>query len=155
MCTLCNNYGKKLTYLEPPDSAQRLRVNRYSLKTFSVISGVPLVFFTIEFQKWAQWQLLMLRITNWLKLLGTIVPTTTGHRKIAGLYVWKKMLVSIRQIKEKLLFNIKLLRLSPLTIQFQHGYKQFAFISFSTKLPSWKILNDITEVKTCLNHCFA
>ncbi len=53
-------------------------------------------------------------------------------------YVWKKMLVSTRQIKEKLLLHITLLRLSPLTIQFKHGYKQFAFIPFSTKLPSRK-----------------
>ncbi len=70
-------------------------------------------------------------------------------------HVWKTMLVSTRQIKVKILFYVKLLRLSPLTIQFQHGYKRFAFISFSTKLPSWKILNDIEAVKTCLCFCFA
>ncbi len=58
----------------------------------------------------------MLSIKNCLKLLGNIVPTTSRHREIAGLYVWKKMLVKTWQIKEKLLFDIKLLRLSPLTI---------------------------------------
>ncbi len=43
----------------------------------------------------------MLSITNGLKLLGTIVPTTIRHRKSAGLYVWKKILVTTRQIKQK------------------------------------------------------
>ncbi len=38
------------------------------------------------------------------------------HRKIAGLYVWRKMLESTRQINEKILFCIKLLRLSPLIV---------------------------------------
>ncbi len=33
MCILCNNYGKKLAYLKPPDSVQRPRVSRYGLKT--------------------------------------------------------------------------------------------------------------------------
>ncbi len=45
-----------------------------------------------------------------------------------------------------------LLRLSPLIVEFQHGYKRCAFISFSTTLLIWKRLNDIEEVKTCLNH---
>ncbi len=151
MCILCKNYGKNLADLKPPDSVQRPRVSRYGLKTLLCIfwnsSGV--------LQKWALWQLLMLSITNWLKLPINIVPTTTIQRKLAGLYVWKKMLVSTRQIKENILSYIKLLRLSPLTIYFQHGYKQFAFISFSTKLNSWKVLNDIEEVKTCLCFCFA
>ncbi len=41
---------------------------------------------------------------------------TRKHRKIAGLYVWKKMLVNTRQMREKRLLYIKLLRLSPLTV---------------------------------------
>ncbi len=65
-----------------------------------------------------------------------------------GLYVWKAMLVS------KLLFHIKMLHWSPIIVKVQHGYKCSAFISFSTTLPSWKVLNDI-EVKTCFNHWFA
>ncbi len=45
-----------------------------------------------------------------------IIPTTTLHQKIAGIYVWKTMLESTRQIKEKLRFYIKLLGLSPLIV---------------------------------------
>ncbi len=93
-------------------------------------------------------ELLMISIRKRLKLLGTIVPTTTRHRKIAGPNVWKKMLVGTRQIQD-IFFYIILLSLSPLTIEFQHGYKRFASTSFSTKLPSWEKFNDLKEVKTC------
>ncbi len=37
MCILCNNYGKNLAYLKPPDSVQRPRVRRYGLKTLLCI----------------------------------------------------------------------------------------------------------------------
>ncbi len=127
----------------------------------SVFSGIPLVFFTIQFQKCNLWQLLMRSVRNWLKLLETIVPTTTRRQKIVGLYVWKKMPVSTRRIKEKLLLYIKLLRFSLVTIQFiQQFYKRFAFISFSAKLPSWKMLNVLPKgtvfffiipICTCIN----
>ncbi len=43
-------------------------------------------------------------------------PTTTKHQKIAGINVCKTLLVSTRQIKEKQLFYIGLLRISPLTV---------------------------------------
>ncbi len=33
MWFLCNNYGKKLAYLKPPDYVQRPRVSMYGLKT--------------------------------------------------------------------------------------------------------------------------
>ncbi len=46
MCILCNNYGKNLAYLKPPDSVQRPRVSRYGLKNLLYIlwnsSGVLL-----------------------------------------------------------------------------------------------------------------
>ncbi len=32
MCILCNNYGKNLLNLKPPDAVQRPRVSRYGLK---------------------------------------------------------------------------------------------------------------------------
>ncbi len=41
---------------------------------------------------------------NYHKLIVNIVPTKTIHRKIAGLNVWKTMLESTRQIKEKTTF---------------------------------------------------
>ncbi len=37
MVILCNNYGKKLAYLKPPNSVQRPRVSRYGLKTLLCI----------------------------------------------------------------------------------------------------------------------
>ncbi len=37
MWILCNNYGKKLAYLKPPDSVQRPGVSRYGLKTLLCI----------------------------------------------------------------------------------------------------------------------
>ncbi len=37
MCILCNNYGKNLAYLKPPDTVQRPRVSRYGLKTILYI----------------------------------------------------------------------------------------------------------------------
>ncbi len=37
MWVLCNNYGKKLAYMKPPDSVQRQRVSRYGLKTLLCI----------------------------------------------------------------------------------------------------------------------
>ncbi len=114
MCIICNNYGKNLAYLKPPDSVQRAVVSRHGVKTLVCIfwnsSGVfrnrpyKMSLVATPYAKYDT------------KLLGTIVPTTTRHRKIAGFYVWKKMLVSTRQIKEKLLFDIKFLRLSPLSI---------------------------------------
>ncbi len=33
MCIFCNNYGKNLAYLKPPDFVQRPRVSSYGLKT--------------------------------------------------------------------------------------------------------------------------
>ncbi len=42
------------------------------------------------------------------------VPTTTP--KIAGINVCKTLLISTRQIKEKMLFYMKLLRLSAFTV---------------------------------------
>ncbi len=37
MWILCNNYGKRLAYLKPPDSVQRPRISRYGLKTLLCI----------------------------------------------------------------------------------------------------------------------
>ncbi len=37
MWIICNNYGKRLAYLKPPDSVQWSRVRRYGLKTFLCI----------------------------------------------------------------------------------------------------------------------
>ncbi len=37
MWILCNNYGKRLAYLKPPDSVQWQRVSRYGLKTLLCI----------------------------------------------------------------------------------------------------------------------
>ncbi len=37
MCILCNNYGRNLADLKPPDSVQRPRVSRYGLKTLICI----------------------------------------------------------------------------------------------------------------------
>ncbi len=45
-------------------------------KPFSVFSGIPLVFFTKEFQKWAEWQLHMLSITHWLKYCSNYGKTS-------------------------------------------------------------------------------
>ncbi len=112
MWILCNNYGKKLAYLKPPDYAQWPRVSRYGLKTLLCI------FWNSPGFHHDRISAMSLMATPYATLLGIIVPTTTRHQKITGLYVWKKMLVSTRQINDKLLFYIKLLCLSPLTILF-------------------------------------
>ncbi len=110
----CNSYGKKRVYLKPPDSVQRPRVSKYGLKTFLCIfwnsSG--------GLQNWLlETSLMVTPYVNYHKLTKVTNKYCFHFDKTSkSKDAFKTMLVSTRQIKEKLLFYIKLLRLSPLIV---------------------------------------
>ncbi len=112
MWILCNNYGKKLAYLKPPDSMKWPRVNRYDLKTLLCIfwnsSGVL-------HDRVSEMSLMTTPYAKYHKLTKA-ARNDCSHRTSGNggpLRLEEKSFESRRQIKEKLLFYIKLLRLSP------------------------------------------
>ncbi len=111
MWILCNNYGKKLAYLKPPESVQLPRASKYGLLCIRVFSSCV-------FQNRLKEMSLMATPYATYHKLTKVANTYCSviHRKIAGLYVWKTMLETTRKINEILLFCIQLLRLPPLIV---------------------------------------
>ncbi len=116
MWILCNNYEKTLVYLKPPDSLQRPRVSRYGMKTLLCIL---LVFSDVLHDRVSEIILMATPYALYHKLTK-VARNYCSHYDNAsencGPLLWKTMLESTRQIKEKLLFYIRLLRLSQLIL---------------------------------------
>ncbi len=133
---LMRKLRKQMEIVEAPWLRAGPWVSSYGFKSFLCISlntfGVLL--FTLF-------------ITNWLRILGNIFPTTKRHRKIARLY--KIMLVSTRQNKEKNISTFFVLNFYNTATPARHQAKCTYLVLYNTSWPkncffesrSWKRKN--------------
>ncbi len=152
MCILCINYGTNLAYLKPPDSVQRPRVSRYGFMTLLCII-------------WNSCGVLHDLVSEMILMATPYVKyhkfTEVGRNYFSHYDKTSENCGSVR-VEENARMHMTnqrkttfLHKIITLVATHQHGYKRYAFISFSTKLPSWKMLYDIEGVKICLCFCFA